>query len=68
MLVLGRKEDQQIVIDDDVCVKVLSIRGNTVRLGIEAPASVSIVRGEIVETESQSATICFETATLSAAP
>jgi carbon storage regulator len=55
MLVLSRKDSEQILIDDQICIKVLSIRGNTVRLGIEAPSSVSILRGEIVaELESTS--------------
>lgn len=47
MLVLSRKDSEQIVIDDRICIKVLSIRGNSVRLGIDAPPSVAVLRGEI---------------------
>lgn len=47
MLVLGRRRNQEIVIDGQIVVKVLGIRGGTVRLGIEAPRSVSIERAEV---------------------
>ncbi len=49
MLVLSRKQDQQIVIDDRITITVLKSRGNTVRIGIEAPGDVSIRRGELAE-------------------
>lgn len=51
MLVLNRKCDQEILIDGNICVKVLSVKGNTVRIGIEAPGEVSILRGELVEAD-----------------
>ncbi len=47
MLVLTRKNNDQIRIADDITVTVLRIKGNTVRLGIEAPANVRILRGEL---------------------
>ncbi|MGP0066457.1 MAG: carbon storage regulator CsrA [Isosphaeraceae bacterium] len=47
MLVLSRKRDQSIVIDGDIRITVVSIHGNQVRLGIEAPNSVSIFREEL---------------------
>ena len=47
MLVLSRKVDEQIVIGDDIRVTVVSIRGNQVRLGFEAPHDVSIFRQEL---------------------
>ena len=47
MLVLSRKSNERIVINDNISIKVLAVRGNTVRLGIEAPASVGVLRGEI---------------------
>ena len=50
MLVLNRKSDQEIVLGGNIRVKVLSVKGNTVRLGIEAPGEVSILRGELVLT------------------
>ncbi len=46
MLVLTRKTDQEIVIAGNVRVKVLAVRGNQVRLGIEAPEEISIRRTE----------------------
>jgi len=47
MLVLARQKDQSIVIGDDVVVTIVDIRGDKVRLGIEAPREVSVHRKEI---------------------
>lgn len=47
MLVLSRKANETIVIDGDIRVTVISIRGNQVRLGIEAPPHVGILRQEL---------------------
>jgi carbon storage regulator len=47
MLVLARKLGQEIVIDENITLKVLSVKGGTVRLGIEAPQSVPVERGEL---------------------
>jgi len=47
MLVLSRKTDEQIVIGDNIRVTVVSIRGNQVRLGFEAPPEVLIFRQEL---------------------
>jgi carbon storage regulator len=47
MLILTRKLGEVIRIGDDVAVRVLEIRGNQVRLGVEAPAAVRIYREEI---------------------
>ena len=49
MLVLSRKQNQSIVINGDIRVTVVSIRGNQVRIGIEAPESVAIFREELCE-------------------
>lgn len=49
MLVLTRHVDEEIVIGDSIRLKVLSINGNQVRLGIDAPASVTIFRREVHE-------------------
>jgi carbon storage regulator len=49
MLALSRKEGQTIVIDHEIKVTVLSIRGNRITLGIEAPPSVQIRRAEIAK-------------------
>lgn len=51
MLVLSRKLNQNVVIGDVVTVKVLGVKGNTVKLGIEAPKNVRILRGELPVTE-----------------
>ena len=47
MLVLSRKQGQTIVIDDRIQVTVLKVKGGGVRVGIEAPAEVSIRRSEL---------------------
>ena len=47
MLVLTRKLNQEILIGENVKITVLKVKGNTVRLGIEAPREVRIVRGEL---------------------
>ena len=47
MLVLTRKQNEEIKIGDDIVVSVLKIKGNTVRLGIEAPKHIRVVRGEL---------------------
>src|SRR6476646_8577974 len=49
MLVLARQKDQSIVIVDDVVVTVVDIRGDKVRLGINAPREVSVHRKEIYD-------------------
>ena len=51
MLVLSRKQQQDIVIGDNIKVTVLKVKGNTVRLGIEAPKNVRVVRGELPRDE-----------------
>lgn len=53
MLVLTRKTNETIVIDGQIEVSVIQVRGNRVRLGIKAPASVSIERSEIANTWSE---------------
>ncbi|MGB5760577.1 MAG: carbon storage regulator CsrA [Acidimicrobiales bacterium] len=47
MLVLSRREGQSIVIGGNVVVTVVSVRGDHVRLGIEAPRSVAVHRQEV---------------------
>lgn len=47
MLVLSRKKNEQIVIDGQIEVEILQIKGNTVRLGIKAPRDVKVLRGEL---------------------
>ena len=47
MLVLSRKLNQEIMIGENVKITVLKVKGNTVRLGIEAPRHVRVLRGEL---------------------
>lgn len=54
MLVLSRKSNQEIMIGDDIQITVLQVKGNTIRLGIQAPSDVRIMRGEIADTSPNS--------------
>lgn len=47
MLVLSRRESQSIMIGKDIVITVVSIRGDQVRIGIEAPRSVTVHRQEV---------------------
>ena len=47
MLVFTRGRKQQIVIDDNIVVTVIDIRGEKIRLGIEAPRQVAVHRREV---------------------
>jgi carbon storage regulator len=47
MLVLSRKESETILIGDNIEVEILKVGGNNVRLGLKAPTTVKIVRGEL---------------------
>jgi len=49
MLVLSRKKDEKIIIGDSITVMVIEIRGDKVRLGIDAPKEVSVHRQEVYE-------------------
>lgn len=49
VLVLTRKVNERIVIGDDVVVTVLEVRGDQVRLGIEAPRDVKVFREEVLQ-------------------
>jgi len=49
MLVLSRKKNESIVIDERIVITVIEIRGDKVRLGIEAPREVAIHRHEVFE-------------------
>ncbi|MCA9126263.1 MAG: carbon storage regulator [Planctomycetales bacterium] len=47
MLVLSRKAGEKIVVDGNITVEVIRMKGNRVTLGITAPESVKILRGEL---------------------
>ncbi|WP_026691425.1 carbon storage regulator CsrA [Alteribacter aurantiacus] len=60
MLVLTRKKNESIKINDDVEVKIISIDGDQVKLGIEAPRHIDIHRKEIfdaIQTENKAAAL-----------
>jgi len=48
MLILSRKFNESIVIDGGITITVVEIRGNQIRLGIEAPREVGVMREELV--------------------
>jgi len=47
MLILTRKPTEEVIIDDDVTIAVLGVRGNQVRLGITAPRNRTVHRKEV---------------------
>lgn len=49
MLVLSRRVGESVVIGDDVTITILEVRGDVVRVGIDAPRSVSVHRAELLE-------------------
>jgi len=49
MLVLSRHKDEGIMIGDDIKITVVDIRGDKVRLGIEAPTNISVHRQEVYD-------------------
>jgi len=49
MLVLSRKKNESIVINGDITIVVVEIRGDNVRLGVEAPKEVPVNRREVHE-------------------
>lgn len=48
MLVLTRKQNEKIQIGDNITITVVRMKGKSVRLGIEAPNDVNVLRGELV--------------------
>jgi len=68
MLVLSRKKDEKIVIGDNISIMIVEIRGDKVRLGIEAPREVSVHRREVYdaikkkESDSEEAAMTSESA------
>lgn len=49
MLVLSRKKNESIIIDDNIRITVVEIRGDKVRLGVDAPLTVTVHRNEVYE-------------------
>jgi carbon storage regulator len=53
MLVLSRREQERIKLGDSIVVTVVKVAGDRVRLGIEAPADILVLRGELEQRQSQ---------------
>ena len=49
MLILTRKPGESLIIGEDIKVTIFSVKGNQVRIGIDAPKDVHIVRDELLE-------------------
>jgi carbon storage regulator len=50
MLVLSRKPEERIVIDERITITILEIHGDRIRIGIDAPKEVPILREELIKT------------------
>ncbi len=49
MLILSRKTNEKIMIGDDISVTIIEIRGDQVKIGVEAPKTVKVFRQEVFE-------------------
>ena len=49
MLVLSRKKNESIIINDNITILVVEIRGDKVRLGVDAPKEIPVHRNEVYE-------------------
>jgi carbon storage regulator len=49
MLILSRKIDEKVVIGEDITVSIIEIRGDQVRIGIDAPKKVKVFRQEVFD-------------------
>ena len=49
MLILSRKTNEKIMIGDDISVSIIEIRGDQVRIGVDAPKSVKVFRKEVFD-------------------
>lgn len=52
MLVLGRKENQSIIIGDNIRITIVGRSGSSIRIGVEAPSDVRVMREELVPRDS----------------
>jgi carbon storage regulator len=48
MLILSRKVDEKIMIGDDITVSIIEIKGDQIRLGVDAPRNVKVFRQEVL--------------------
>jgi carbon storage regulator len=49
MLILSRKVNEKIMIGDDISVSIIEIRGDQIRLGVEAPKTIKVYRQEVFD-------------------
>jgi len=49
MLILSRKVDEKVIIGDDIKISIIEIRGDQVRIGIDAPKKVKVFRQEVYD-------------------
>jgi carbon storage regulator len=49
MLILGRKPNESVIIGDDIVITILSVDGDRVKVGIDAPSDVRILRQELYD-------------------
>jgi carbon storage regulator len=57
MLVLSRKKNESIVINNDITIVVVEIRGDKVRLGVEAPKEIPVHRREVYDAIKRNAAV-----------
>jgi carbon storage regulator len=58
MLILSRKTNEKIMIGDDISISIIDIRGDQVRIGVDAPRTVKVYRQEVfdaIKTENEAA-------------
>lgn len=68
MLVLSRKLNESIIVNGNIRITVVGIRGNHVRVGIEAPGSVPIIREELRERPISSPSLVLQGEPVAASP
>ncbi len=56
MLVLSRKESEKVLLGDEIVLTIVRLSGDRVRLGIEAPSDMLILRAELDESDTEEAT------------
>ena len=57
MLILTRRINESLVIGDDVTVTILGVKGNQVRIGVDAPRNVSVHREELAQKDDETPTL-----------
>jgi carbon storage regulator len=55
MLVLGRKTDESLIVGEDIVITILGIEGDRVKVGINAPRHITILRSEVRERQLRAA-------------